>query len=580
MVKKKSFNFSRIRFLLWVIFAIFGILILRLFYWQVLNYSTLSTQADEQHWKSEKLSVPRGNIYSSDGAVLVGNIPAYDLILDRTILNKPEKEIIGKVLDIAVNKEDEASESARLEKLLSNPKATWIKLFSRLDVSVKKEIDAEEYKGLIWKLNMKRYYPEASTAAHLLGFVADNSAGSPQGYFGLEGYYNRELTGKQGKEKLETDAIGNPIVFGQKIEEASLPGRDLLTHIDRTIQVITDQKLKNALSKYEAVAGTVTIMDPKTGAVLAMSSFPNYDPEKINDVPKNYYLNPIINQSFEPGSTFKVLVMAAAINEGLVDDETRCPCKGPAVVSGYSISTWNGVFHPNSSISDIIQHSDNVGMVFVSQQFHPSVLVKYIRDFGFGEATRVDLQDESVSSLRKKWRKIDLATASFGQGIAVTPLQMVTAVSSLANDGWLMQPEVVDKILIKNPKSGVDDIDMEMIQIKPKRVRQVVSADTAHKITNIMIKAVEYGEAKWAAPKGYSIAGKTGTAQIPVAGHYDETKTIASFVGFAPADDPKFAMLVTLREPKTSPWGSETAAPLWFDIAKQLFLHWNIPPNN
>ena len=211
-------------------------------------------------------------------------------------------------------------------------------------------------------------------------------------------------------------------------------------------------------------------------------------------------------------------------------------------------------------------------MVDVARRLGREKILSYLSAFGFGSLTGVDLEEESAPQLRpsRQWTEIDLATASFGQGIAVTPLQMVTAVAALANNGWLMEPHVVAQI--KSAKG-------ETIEIKPKKVRQVVSPSTAKIITEMMVAAVEGGEAKWAKPRGYRIAGKTGTAQIPVAGHYDEKKTIASFVGFAPADNPRFVMLVTLREPTSSPWGSETAAPLFFNIAKELIVYYNIAPD-
>ncbi len=207
----------------------------------------------------------------------------------------------------------------------------------------------------------------------------------------------------------------------------------------------------------------------------------------------------------------------------------------------------------------------------VGEKLGKVATLRTISDFGFGTPTGVDLEEEVSPLLRAKdsWLPIDLATTTFGQGIAVTPLQMVRAVAALANDGKLMEPKVVKKIV--DPKG-------KTIEVKPKIIRNVIKPETAGQITEMMVAAVEYGEAKWAKPKGYRVAGKTGTAQIPVAGHYDEDKTIASFVGFAPADDPQFVMLVTLRELTSSPWGSETAAPLFFTIAKELFVYLGIPP--
>jgi cell division protein FtsI/penicillin-binding protein 2 len=558
----------------------FLIISARLFYWQILKHQTLAAEADDQHWKEIVLSAARGEILSSDNFTLVSNITAYNLFLDKRLLADDPLETVGKLLPLVFeNQTEQASAGARLKPLLDNDQILWVKLFSGIGETAMELIDAQKTSGLVWQRDARRHYPEASAAAHVSGFVAADSAGLPKGYFGLEGYYNRELSGQAGKSLLEADATGNPIVFGQQFRDESHSGRTLLTHLDRTVQFVAKRKLAVALEKYGAKSGTVTVLEPKTGAVLAMVALPDYNPDNFGDFPDEYYANPIISQSFEPGSTFKVLVMAAAINEKLVGEQTVCPCNGPVVIPPYTISTWDRKYHQNSGIKEIIQYSDNVGMVFVEQKFEPETLVNYFRNFGFALPTGVDLEEESSPKLREVWREIDLATASFGQGIAATPLQMVNAVSALANGGWLMEPQVVDKIRIKNIEYRSQKSEVEEIDIEPKKMRRVVSAETAMLMTEIMVNAVKYGEAKWTAAKGYRIAGKTGTAQIPVEGHYDSEKTIASFVGFAPADDPKFVMLVTLREPETSPWGSETAAPLWFDIAKELFLHYGIAPS-
>ena len=565
----------RLHFLSFVFCLITTAVLARLFYWQILSGDRLTAAAAKQHWKNLSLPAPRGKILTQDGYPLVNNQTSYDLYLDRSQIKLPETEITSQVMPlISTDSAILASESARLQKQLQNPNSIWIKLFSRLTATIKNQIASLNISGLVFQNQPIRIYPEASQSAHLLGFVAANSAGQPQGYFGLEGFYDRELSGRSGSLSLETDAVGNPIVLGNSRQQASLPGRDLFTHLDRSIQFIAEQKLLAGLQKYGAVSGTVSIMDPQTGAILAMAAYPNYSPTDYSQYPREYYPNPIINQSYEPGSTFKVLIMAAALDQGVVNDQTICPCSGPKIINSFSISTWDGKYHPNSTITEIIQNSDNVGMVFTSELLGHDAIINYLQKFGFGKPTGIDLQEESSPALRKDWRPIDLATASFGQGIAVTPLQMLTAVASLANHGILTQPQIVDKLIDSSTQPET------IIDISPHQIRQVVSATAASQMTKIMINAVKKGEAKWAAPKGYRIAGKTGTAQIPVAGHYEANKTIASFVGFAPADNPKFAMLVTLREPTTSPWGSETAAPLWFDIAKQLFLHWNIPPTN
>ncbi|KKQ78481.1 MAG: Peptidoglycan glycosyltransferase [Candidatus Daviesbacteria bacterium GW2011_GWF2_38_6] len=312
-------------------------------------------------------------------------------------------------------------------------------------------------------------------------------------------------------------------------------------------------------------------MDPKTGAILALASFPSYDPIKYFSFSSDYYKNPIVADTYEPGSTFKVLVMAAALNEELVEPDTTCDiCNGPVQLGGFAIRTWNNKYYPDTTMKDVIIHSDNTGMVFTGMKLGLDKFHEYLENYGFGEPSDIDLQDESSPDLRPKdeWREIDLATASFGQGIAITPIQMVRAVASIANGGYLMEPHVVREI--KDEKNT--------FEIKPKMIRQVIKENTAKIMTEMMVKAVDEGEAKWAKPKGFKIAGKTGTAQIPVAGHYDPNKTIASFVGFAPADDPKFVMLVLYNQPSSSIFGSETAAPTFFEIAKELFVYYKIAP--
>jgi cell division protein FtsI/penicillin-binding protein 2 len=264
--------------------------------------------------------------------------------------------------------------------------------------------------------------------------------------------------------------------------------------------------------------------------------------------------------------------MAAVIDLGLVSPETIClRCDGPVQIGEYTIKTWNEKYHPGSTMTEILLHSDNVGMVFVAEKLGVKNLLEYLRRFGLGEKTGVDLQGESDSSLREEnsWGKIDLATAGFGQGIAVTPIQMVRAMGAIANKGRLVTPQVVKKI----------KEDGREIFFKFPPLKQIIKPQTARIITQMMVEAVERGEAGRSRPKGYRIAGKTGTAQIPISGHYDEEKTVASFIGFAPADNPRFVMLVSLREPKTSPWGTTTAAPIWFEIAKEIFRIWGIPPS-
>lgn len=557
---------------------IFVMIILRLFYWQVLRSDDLTALAEKQHVYNSSIEAPRGNVYSQDGAILASDKPVFTLFGQPKLIKDKDSvsEKVAKILAAAHPEPRNPNLFLLLRKEIKETLSQdlfWVPLQKNVDWNTKSEIEKLNLTGVGFDNQLSRLYPEASSAAHVLGFVGSDSLGRQTGYFGIEGYYNGELKGRAGSLIEEKDAYGLPILTGKFVKSDAKKGYDLILNIDRTVQYLVEKKLKEGVEKYGAKTGSVVVLDPQTGAVLAMASFPNYDPNNFNSFPKEYFKNPIVADTYEPGSTFKVLVMAAAINEGLVKPDTKCDmCSGPVLVSGNYIRTWNNKYYPDTTMADVIIHSDNTGMVFTGRKLGQDRMYKYIQEFGFGKHTQIDLQDEVSSDIRpiNEWREIDLATSSFGQGIAVTAIQMVTAVASIANGGKVMEPHVVSSIKASD----------RYINIQPKVFSQPLSEETAKIVTQMMVDAVEKGEAKFVSIPGYKIAGKTGTAQIPVAGHYDQTKTIASFVGFAPADKPKFVMLVRYQEPSASIFGAETAAPTFFAIAKELFTYWGIPPSN
>jgi len=561
----------RINFLLGF-FILVGMLVgYRLFYWQVLNSEQLAAAAEKQHWVSFEIPARRGEILAGDGFPLATNQEAFLVFASIPDLEEKPQNIAAKIAPFLVIEEEISQIEELIKQRLKRDDLVWVPLHHKVSRQTKEVLENLKIAGIGFEEEEKRGYPEGSSAAHLLGFVGLDINGRDKGYFGLEGFYDLELRGQPGFFRREKDASGKPILVGESKEERREHGRSLQTTIDRSVQFVVEEKLQKGLKRYGAISGSVIVMEPKTGAILAMASLPAYDPANYWKYDKSLFPNPAIASSYEPGSTFKVLVMAAALDAGVVSPETRCDkCSGPRNISGYTISTWNDKYFPDSTMVEIIQHSDNVGMVFVGEKLGSEKLVDYLEKFGLGQPTGIDLQEESSPPLRPKseWKPIDLATASFGQGVALTPLQMIRAVGVIANRGKLVKPFVVKKVI---GEDGGKEMPI-------KEGIPVIKPSTARMMTEIMVNAVDNGEAKWAKPKGFRIAGKTGTAQIPVAGHYDEKKTIASFVGFAPADEPKFVMLVTLREPTSSPWGSETAAPLWFDIAKELFTYYGVLP--
>ena len=542
----------------------FFLISLRLFYWQVVRADELAILGENQYGKNIRVTPVRGEIRTSDGYPIAANKLSYLVFANPKEIENPETvtRLLSEELQV-----DKASISAQL-------------VLNRFWVAIKRGATSEE-KARVEKLNLKgigfeehtvRHYPEASVAAKLLGFVGKTDDGSSVGYFGLEGYYDRQLRGKEGRAMQVHDAFGRPILAKMDDRSTEVDGRHLTLHVDRAIQFMLDNEVKAGLEKYGATSAMAAIMDPKTGKIIAMSAFPSFDPRNYVAYKFEEYKNPFVSDMYEPGSTFKPLVMAAALNEGLVEPGTKCNnCSGPVEIGGYQIKTWNGEYRANITMADTIKHSDNTGMVFVAQKLGLDMMLEYFKKYGIGELTQIDLQGEVAPGVRPRseWYPIDLATASFGQGIPVTPIELLSAFSAIANNGVRMRPQVV---------ASVETHDGEVIPIDPEVLSRPISEKTAKIMTEILVAAVDSGEAKWAKPKGYRIAGKTGTAQIPIAGHYDPNKTIASFIGFAPADDPKFVMLVVVDRPTTSIYGAETAAPIFFKVAKQLLDYYGIPP--
>ena len=568
---------TRIRFV--SLFFLIGYILLsgRLFFWQVIKGKELSAKAREQYQIGKSIAAPRGNILAKDATWLVARGEAWQVYASLPDLHESPRKIADKLAPFFVedpgDREQLLVEVDRLTSLLSRQKVVWVPLKHKISPEVKKNIEALAIGGIGFEREEMRVYPEASSAAHLLGFVGKDSEGEDIGYFGLEGFYNLSLSGKPGFLTRERDARGLPIGIGDSTEILAIKGVDLLTHIDKTIQFTLEEKLLDGIEKYGAKGGTAIVMDPKDGAILGMVSYPAYDQARYWQFGDEFFKNPAVSDTFEPGSIFKILIMAAALDADAVEVDTKCEiCDGPLKVDKYYIKTWDNEYHPDSTMLDVIVNSDNVGMVFVGQSLGADKLYDYLDNFGIGKLTGIDLQGEVSPKLREKgsWNIVDLATASFGQGVAITPIQMIRAVAAIANDGVLATPQVVDKIL------GYDWRE----DIRPILGERVISPDSADEMTAMMVEAAKSGEAKWTHVRGFKIAGKTGTAQIPIAGHYDDEKTIASFVGFVPADNPKFVMLVTLREPESSPWASETAAPLWYSIAKEFFMYFGIQPEN
>ncbi len=558
------------------VFVLLGYLVIffRFFYWQIIRAKELSALAVNQHQRRSIQTSYRGKILASDGSILVGQADSWTLFAEPKLITDPTtiaRRLAPLLTDIRGNNLLASSEEVKIKSLLADSGKFWVPLKNRLTTDIKNEIEELGFKGIGFDKDEARRYPEGSSSAHLLGFLGKDDDGANKGYFGLEGFYDDTLSSRAGIEKGDIDVKGFPLLTGRRKRTPSFSGADIITYIDKGVQMVVEEELREGIEKYGSLSGSVIVMDPSTGGILAMASYPSFDPQQYWKYSNELFLNPVISTSFEPGSVFKVIVMAAALDMNAVGPETKCEvCNGPLTVGEYTIHTWNDKYFPNSSMSDVIIHSDNIGMSYVAKKIGTEKNYEYLKKFGFGEITGIDLQGEMSPKIRslKEWSEIDLYTSSFGQGIAVTPIQLITAVNVIANDGLMAKPKVVKDIAIDNVSYGLPS----------DKGKYVISKKASDEITLMMVEAAKSGEAKWTYKKGFGVAGKTGTAQIPISGHYDDEKTIASFIGFAPYDNPKFIMLVTLREPQSSPWASETAAPLWYNIAEKLFLHFGLLP--
>src|SRR3989338_2823428 len=534
-------------------------IIVRLFFLQVIISPTYK---DSPYLKTTKINSVRGRIFDRNNQPLVLNQNSYQLHLEPKKINDKDRliHLLSDSLEVP-----EASISGRIDM-----SKDWLAIQGGLTQEQKDNINKLNLKSVGFDYQTKRFYPEASLSAHLLGFLGKNDQSEDVGYLGLEGFYDRDLKGLPGFVETERDILGRPILIGvqQRVEPEN--GRDLILTVDKTVQEISKKKLLEGLELYKAKKGCVITADPKTMAILALVCLPDYDLEKYYLFSEDYYKNSAISDLFEPGSIFKPLIMAAALEEKKIKPNDIYNETGQVSVGEYNIKTWNDKYEGKISMTRILEKSSNVVMVYIGEKLGNKKIYSYLEKYEFGQNTGIDLQGEVSGYLKPQanWYPIDYSTVTFGQGIAITPIQMIRAFASIINGGYLIRPYLVQKIVSEN----------KVVEIKPKIERKIISPLTSEIIKKFLISTVENAEAKWDRPKGYKIGGKTGTAQVPIKGHYDPTKTIASFIGFAPANDPKFLTFIVLYEPKTSPWGSETAAPLFFEIAKQLIVYYNISP--
>ena len=577
MKKVRTRFFWRGKIVVLLIFSCSISIMLRLFFLQIISADELTEQADKQYGQRVRRIGSRGNLYFADGSLLVGNQTVYRLFAEPALFNRPAVEIASELATQLIGdlrQYEAASASAQtdllesitaeIESKLSVENKSWVGLRERISESAKQAIERKKLSGIGFDSYEVRYYPEASMAAQLTGFIGKTDLGDDIGYFGLEGSLEKELQPQQVQNQVIRDALGGKL-FSDKQEFVSLNGRDITTTLNRDIQRILERELADGMLRYGAVSGEAIAYQPKTGNILGIAAAPTFSQEKFYQFDPEVYKNPSLTTLFEPGSTFKILTVAAGLDAEKITPESICDsCAGPRQFGSYTIRTWNDVYNPETNMTDALAKSDNTAMIFISEKLGQDLLVAYLKKFGIGRELGVDLQGDRSTPFPTSWRPVETATRSFGQGITVTSLQLVRAVGAVANDGVVLRPRIVTSVF--------DSVTGETHTIPTHEEERVISQTTAQTLQQMLVYAAEHGEAQWTYSKKIPVAGKTGTSQVAEEGGYKEDATIASFIGFSPPHNPDFLLFVKLNEPSTSPWAAETAAPLWYRIAEQISL--------
>ena len=529
--------------------------------------------AEHAHWDylaqagragQREVKPERGPIWDRHGALLVGNRPRFAVWVDREMV----KNDIGVLMRDIVPALDLQPPDVRGAL---NGNQIYFLLKTDLPAELGEELRGKLVRGVDVVPYWRRDYPDHGLAANVLGFYSAEG----KGYYGIEGFYNAVLAGEQRVFEEDQDVWREPLPLGAPLDATAQSGANLVLTIDRTAQMIAEDELARALDATGAERGLIIAMQPRTGEILAMASAPSFDPNAYTDTARqspDRFINPAISQNYEPGSVFKIVTLAAALDSGIVSPDTTYYDTACLEVGGQDLCNWDRKEHGVVTMIDMMAKSLNVGAATLSTRLGAPTFYSYILAFGFGQATGVDLQGEEKGSVRVPtdvdWYESDLGTNAFGQGLSVTPLQMVAAVAAVANEGVLIQPHVVKAIV-----NGDQKREAHLVE-----VGRPIRADTARTLTNVLVEAVAR-EVPQAQVKGYRVAGKTGTAQIPIPGGYDDPWTIGSFVGYGPASDPQLIILVRLDRPKISPWGSDTAAPVFQKVATRLFPVLGIAPD-
>jgi cell division protein FtsI/penicillin-binding protein 2 len=511
-----------------------------------------------------RVPAERGVIYDRDGVPLAFNVLQYEIGVSPNLVLEPER--VSQELGSILNMDEFAIYN------LINQDLVWTQIARPVSADLGQQIeDLDEISITINPLS-RRAYPQERLAAPIIGFVIEGNDNNTRGAIGVEAHYNNELAGRAVDQTFSTIPLDTPL----DVENSNQRGRDIVLTIDRDIQYWMEYELAQGVQQYQAESGIIVVMNPRNGEVLAMAQYPSFDPNNIMGEEESALHNRAIEDTYEPGSVMKILTVATAIEAGIVErGEWTYNDLGTLEVGGVPIVNWNRQAWGIVDIDGLLISSLNIGAATVALETGPDLFYAGMTRFRMGQTTRIDLPAEASGSMRipgdTNWNEADFAANSYGQAISVTPIQMTSAFAAIANGGLLYQPHVMSQI-----------IDGDEVRVAQPIVDRVISSETAQTMTDIMLRIIEdpVNGTELARLEGYSIAGKTGTAQIPTALGYEEGiagRTIGTFIGFFPADDPQVVVYVRLDRSQTNQFGSQTAAPLFRTVAQRLILLLGIP---
>jgi len=548
-----------------MLIVIFTLIVLeiRLYYIQVVSHRRYRRMADKQSFSIGQTDFKRGTIYDRNGKELAIEFEVSSVYAIPSLVS--HRRGIAKKLAPLLH----MSEKAIDKKLETSNSFVWLR--RKIDTEIAEKIKDLHLKGIKFVNEGKRFYPENELASQVIGLAGlDN-----QGLSGIENSFDRILRRKTKKTVRRKDGFGRELIAADTTYQSEVSGCGVVTTIDRVIQYIAEVELRKAYDNTKAKLATIIVQDCKTGEILALANFPSFNGNSSSSEKCKYLKNPAVSSIFEPGSTFKPIVAAALLEENLVTLEDRFYCEGGVYLfNGIPIRDHEG--EDWLTFVQVLEKSSNIGMAKAGQMLGKNKLYQYARDFGFGNFTGIRLPGETPGILKKPkdWSEISLSRLSFGQGVGVTAIQLISAFSCLANGGVLMEPMIV--------KRFVDPGGKVVKEFQPCPVRRVISHKTAKTLTNILCGIVKKGTGKEARIMGYKVAGKTGTAQKfdPATGKYSDTNYIASFIGYLPAEQPKVTILVVLDEPQGFYWGGSVAAPVFARVGVKIMRYLGIPPDS